>query len=335
MSEPFQFPEPPPPSPADAPPPETPVAPPPSSPPRVDLEQLRSDDLENLARLDANGLVAGEDETFEAYHRRLLERQRAFDDFEAELAEKRELVVFESVTVRAEDRIPDEIIAESAEVTEELYAFSVRSFPGFFLSKDVGLLWGGCLITDTELPLALFLIRGAFRHHHRFLIYGRRELIAHELCHSARQHLHDFYLEEFFAYQTSPSRLRRYLGNCFIRQRDALYFTIPALLLMAVEILRIALAMTIPVWPLWLLLLGATGYLLGRNQLARRQVARARQKLEQFGVRRPLAVLFRTTAAERKSIARMINNAAFTAWVEEQAATGVRWQVIRHRFLGS
>jgi hypothetical protein len=298
-----------------------------------ELENLQENDPAALARLDEAGLPAGAGEMFDAYKARLLNRQTVHARFEAELAERGELTVFESIKVRSSDRIPDEIIAEAAEITDRLYAFAVKSFPGFFLSKDVGLLWGGCLIGDTETPLSLFLIRSAFRTKKRFLIYDRRELLAHELCHSARQELHDFALEEYFAYQTSPSRLRRYIGNCFIRQRDALFFTIPALLVLAAQIVQIALWPGLPIWPFWLAAAVFPGWLLLRNHLSRRQIAVARKNLERFGVSRPPAVLFRTTSAEREAIAALKSPAEFTAFVAEKAKSEIRWQVIRYRFI--
>ncbi len=293
-------------------------------------------DLTLLTALDAAGLPAGPGETLENYRARLKERRRLLEQLDRDLEEHSEVTVFESVKVSAADRIPDDIIAEAAEVTEPLYGFSVRKFPGFFLSRDVGLLWGGCLISDTEMPLAIFFIRASFRKKRRFFIYNRRELLAHELCHSFRQELRDVALEEFFAYQTSPSRLRRYLGNCFIRQRDALFFTIPALLLMTVQVLQSFVWPHLPVWPFWLPALGYPCWLLLRNARSRGEYFRAYRKLEEFGVANPRAVLFRLTAGERRAIAAMRQQSELEAMAETAAAAGeVRWQVIRHRFFHS
>ena len=121
-----------------------------------------------LTALDAAGLPAGPGETLDTYRARLQERRRLLEQLDQDLEKHQEVTVFESVKVSAADRIPNEIIAEAAEITEPLYGFSVHQFPGFFLSRDVGLLWGGCLTSDTEMPLAIFFIRASFRKKHRF-----------------------------------------------------------------------------------------------------------------------------------------------------------------------
>ena len=98
--------------------------------------------LDRYCALDAAGFLPGEGETpaeFLARVEAILDAHRAF---ETELAEKGELVVFDGIRVRASDRIPAEIVDEAGEVTGRLYDFQVRHVPGFFLSRDVGLLWG-------------------------------------------------------------------------------------------------------------------------------------------------------------------------------------------------
>ncbi len=305
----------------------------PNFPEVPDLDTLKPDDWAALAALDAAGRPAGPGEDFTAYRNRLLARQQAEHELYAALEFEPTVELFGEVRVSAEDRIPREIVAEAAEITEPLYGFAVPDFPGFFLSHDVGALWGGCLISDTELPLAIFLIRENFREKERFFIYNRRELLAHELCHSARQELHDVMLEEFFAYQTSPSRLRRYLGNCFIRQRDALCFVIPSLLLLIMQLIQSFVWERLPVWPFWIAALGYPAWLLIRNAASRHGYFKACRRLAAFGVAHPAAVLFRVTAQERAEIGRLADPAAWAAYVK--ARTEIRWQVIRYRFLQS
>ena len=200
-----------------------------------EIQSLDADCPERLAALDDSGLFPGPRETAEEFRERLLYQQQAFAELDRELAERGEAEAFEGVVVRADCRIPDEIVEEAAECTRSLYGFSGRHVPGFFLSQGVGPLWGGCAIGDTESGLTVFLIRSSFRARRRWFVYDRRELLAHELCHAARQCLGDLPLEGYFAYQTSPSRLRRYLGNCFIREYDAIWFVIPALLLLLAD----------------------------------------------------------------------------------------------------
>ena len=52
-----------------------------------------------------------------------------------------------------------------------------------------------------------------------------------------------------------------------------------------------------------------------------------------MGVRRPEAVLFRSTAAEIAAIGALPDRAAFDAWVRRRAQEEFRWEIIRRRFL--
>ncbi len=293
-------------------------------------------ELSFLSGLDASGFPAGPGETLDEYLARLRERRGQLDRLDRDLREHETVTLFGTAVVSAADRIPDDVVAEAAAITEPLYGFSFREFPGFFLSRSIGWLWGGCMICDTDIPLSVFFIRASFRNRRRFFIYDRRELLAHELCHSFRQELRDTELEEFFAYQTSPSRLRRYLGNCFIRQRDALLFTIPALLLMITQTLQSFVWPRLPVWPFWAAALGYPLWLLLRNAAGRAEYFRAHGRLLDFGVRNPRAVLFRMTGDERRAVGTMKRRSELEAMADGAIAAGeVRWRVIRHRFLQS
>ena len=249
-------------------------------------------ELARGAELDGAGFLPRRGESAEQFFRRVETILGIHREFEAELAAAGEVGVY-GLQLRSQDRIPDEIIGEAEEVTDRLYSFRTRHVPGFFLSRDVGLLWGGCMICDPDHPLSVFLIRGAFRKRQRWLFYNRRELLAHELCHSMRQSLEEITLEEYFAYQTSPSRLRRYLGNCFIREYDAIWFVIPALLLLLAQVAQSFWLPGLPVWPFWPVALAYPAFLLIRNGISRRLVKRAAKKLAAFGVEKPSAVLFR------------------------------------------
>ena len=109
------------------------------------------------------------------------------------------------------------------------------------------------MLSDPDEYFSVMLLRNAFRKHRRFLNYTRDELLAHELCHSVRQSLMEITLEEYFAYRTSKSPIRRYLGNCFIRDIDALFFVLPMLMLPIVEILKAAEFFTSYglIWPMF------------------------------------------------------------------------------------
>ena len=288
-------------------------------------------ELARGVELDGAGFLPRRGESAEQFFRRVETILGIHREFEAELAAAGEVGVY-GLQLRSQDRIPDEIIGEAEEVTDRLYSFRTRHVPGFFLSRDVGLLWGGCMICDPDHPLSVFLIRGAFRKRQRWLFYNRRELLAHELCHSMRQSLEEITLEEYFAYQTSPSRLRRYLGNCFIREYDAIWFVIPALLLLA-QVAQSFWLPGLPVWPFWPVALAYPAFLLIRNGISRRLVKRAAKKLAAFGVEKPSAVLFRLDRGEIRRIGAMERPGEFEQYAAERKESDFRWAILYARFL--
>jgi hypothetical protein len=296
-----------------------------------DLELPESADPVILSQWDEAGYFPGPGEDLMAYRARLEAKKQCIEELDTKLAATGEATVFETLKVYEKERISPEILEEAAEVTSKLYGFAFKRFPGFFLSENVGLLWGGCLVTDTESPLGVFFIRASFRKKQRFFIYCRRELMAHELCHAARHELSDWEMDEFFAYQTSPSRLRRYLGNCFIRQLDAVFFMLPAILLLAAQVVQSFWLPRLTMWPFWIAALGYPAWLLIRNQYGRNRLFRAEKKLVSFGITEPRKVLFRCTAEERYRIAAMKSVEDLRRFAAEKAGE-LRWKVILHRF---
>ena len=289
-------------------------------------------ELARGVELDGAGFLPRRGESAEQFFRRVETILGIHREFEAELAAAGEVGVY-GLQLRSQDRIPDEIFGEEEEVTDRLFSFRTRVVPGFCLSRDVGLLWGGCMICDPDHPLSVFLIRGAFRKRQRWLFYNRRELLAHELCHSMRQSLEEITLEEYFAYQTSPSRLRRYLGNCFIREYDAIWFVIPALLLLLAQVAQSFWLPGLPVWPFWPVALAYPAFLLIRNGISRRLVKRAAKKLAAFGVEKPSVVLFRLDRGEIRRIGAMERPGEFEQYAAERKESDFRWAILCARFL--
>ncbi len=288
-------------------------------------------ELEHFAALDASGFLPGVEEAAADFEIRVAAIRGAHQKFEEELSEKDELKVFDEFLLRSDERIPAEIVEEAGEITSALFDFRITHVPGFFITRGVGLLWGGCMIGDTELPFSFFLIRGAFRDRVRWFLYRRSELLAHELCHSMRQSLHDVPLEEFFAYRTSPSPFRRYLGNCFIRDTDALFFIFPVFILLGAVLVQSFVLPSLPVWPFWILGLAYPAFLLYRNAKARGRVFGAMRKLRKFGVEKALSVLFRSTTPEIVELAKLKSKEELATWLK--AKQDLRWRVIKFRFL--
>ena len=283
--------------------------------------------LDRLLALDAQGFIPGENESVEEFLDRVVRTRKRLIEFDEALAAAEKVRVFDSFEVSAADRIAPELVGEAAEKTFDLYRFSIRYVPGFYLTEKVGWLWGGCMIADVENDFSLFLLRGAFRKKRKFLNYFREELLAHELCHAARTALNDSVLEEYFAYQTSPSKLRRYLGNCFISEKDAYLFLFPVLLLPVAEFVRFRFLAGFPSWIFWVIALVYPVYLLIRNGLSRFQVNRAGKNLLKAGIIPVKAVLFRMSYKEIKEFAtKKVTDIPDS--IAEKARYSPRWAVI-------
>jgi hypothetical protein len=301
---------------------------------RVYIENLSEDELSKLAYLDSLGFIVGVGETFEEYRKRLLAVFDNLQEFDQDIEKNDELELFEGVKVKKDKRIPVEIVDEASRITEKYYRFAINWVPGFFLSKNIGWLWGGCALSDTERTLTIFLIRSSFRNKRKWFIYDRRELLAHELCHAARGVINDERLEEFFAYQTAPSKIRRYMGNCFIYKHDAILFLVPTLILLAAQMLKtFNTSLAYPIWPFWILALIYPVFLLLRNGVARLYFFRACSKLLAFGFKDATAVLFRCDWLSVKKISTLASPEEFRRFVQKNSSSDLHWRIIQHRFI--
>jgi hypothetical protein len=301
-----------------------------------DGELLEVEDLDVLSVLDARGLLVGPGETLADYRSRLERLDAALQEIDADLAGAEGVHhLFPDFPLRRAERIPPEIMAEAGAETGREYGFVLDWAPGFFLSRSLGVLWGGCAISFPDNGLSVFLVRAAFARKARWLIYRRQELLAHELCHAARMPLEDRDHEEWFAYRLSPSRLRRYFGNCFQADMDAVFFLLPVLVLLLAQVVQtVGLLPRLPIWPFWILAGAYPLFLAVRNHLAHRRLAKAMRALVAAGVPRPAAVLFRCTGPEIREMANLADRPAgeLQKWLAARMKTELRWRVIRQRW---
>ncbi len=293
----------------------------------------RDPTVEKAAGLDAQGFLAAPGEDEAAYAARLKTEALKISRFKEQLQREKVLEPYEGLVVDSHSEIPPEILDEAAETTRQAYGFEIRWVPGFFPVKGLGLLWGGCSIGSWEDIPALFIIRRSFEKKKRFFIYSREELTSHELCHVARSPLEDMEYEEHFAYAISHSALRRYSGNCFKSEKDALFFLLPVFLLLAVQILRTFYRPDIPALPFWILIFVWPVWLLIVNAKARKRYFRAENALRPY-TDRPQAVLFRCVAAEINAFADAADDPeAVRKILEEKKNSDLRWKIIYHRFM--
>jgi len=289
--------------------------------------------VESAAELDSLGFLAAPGEDEPAYAARLKTEEEKIVRFRTLLQREKVLEPYQGLIVDSHSEIPSEILDEAAETTRNAYGFEIRWVPGFFPVKGLGLLWGGCSIGSYEDIPALFIIRRSFEKKRRFFIYSREELTSHELCHVARSPLNDMPYEEHFAYAISHSALRRYSGNCFKSEKDALFFLLPVFLLLAVQILRTFYRPDIPALPFWILAFVWPVWLLIANAKTRKRYFRAESALRPY-TDRPQAVLFRCVSDEINAFADAADDPdAVRKMLEDKKNSDLRWKIIYHRFM--
>ena len=284
--------------------------------------------------LDSHGLLAAPGETLESYAERIDELFLTRARFDASaVAGPDGTAALEAeigFKVGAVDPMDPQMLAEAAERTGRLFGFRADWVPAFFPSRGLGLLWGGCtVITDSGFPV--FFLRRSFRAKPKWFIYRRDELLAHELCHAVRGCLQDEAYEEHFAYMTSSSAFRRWTGNCFRREWDAIAFLIPVVLLLAVQIVVYSGLLNLPMWPFWIAAFAFPAVLIARNIPERRTYFTARRKLEAAGFANPDAALFRMTAPEIRTLAGTPDDQLET-FLTAKSDAELRWQIILRRF---
>lgn len=295
------------------------------------IDAAERGDTAALVQLDAAGLFPGADESLTDYAQRLRCLRRNFSRMDEELRQAGVFTV-EGVTVRADARIPDALFAEALEDTERLYAFRIDWVPGFFINPRFSLLFGGCAFYFYPDFFALFIVRRVFARRSHWLIYSRRELLAHELCHVARIALGSRRYEEMFAYQTATSPFRRLAGSIFRSQAEAFWFLGSTLGLLAAQMLQTVALPWWPVWPFWGAVVGVVLWLVLHLTRLGRLRDRALEHAEWLAPGRGRSLLFRCSDDEVDAIAGLPSREAALAWFEACCQAQPRWRVIRERF---
>lgn len=97
------------------------------------------------------------------------------------------------------------------DITERLFCFRFETAP-IFISQSSLPPWQGAALWIYNKDINPFpVIQLGTRHSNR-----QTEFLAHELVHAARFAFKEPFFEEILAYQTSPSRLYRFLGPLFL-----------------------------------------------------------------------------------------------------------------------
>ena len=299
------------------------------------IADLTEKDLDTLIVLDQQGLLLGVTEDISTYKTRLLNIESETRVLDVELETKGQIKLFSKIYAQKNNLIPSNIMTESSKDTNAAYNFSINWAPGFFLSKGLGLLTGGCSATS-KTGFTFFLIKTAFKNKKKWLWYDRNELLTHELCHTARVPIKDNHFEEFFAYKLSLSRFRRFFGNCFQTQLDAILLLAPIFLLLLMQIINSFFFCNIPMFIFWIIAFIYPLFLVLRNQYYRNHYFKAKKSLTNaFDKKIPFdSILFRCNSREIIQIGKLKNAPTkLKEWINEKATSKLRWKIINKRFI--
>ncbi len=292
--------------------------------------------LDKACLLDEAGILprAGEKpEEFFARGERVLNVSRGLLE---RLKRGEKVRLFDEFEVDKSRLIEPETVKGGMDLTSELYGFRIDYINGFYLSRELGVLFGGCLAwdgEDEEADLAVFLLRDVFRKKPRWLFYRRDELSAHELCHGARRFLHEHKYEEYFAYRTAKGfGVRKLLGGGFSGVLDSLIFLLPSLLLVAAEAVNSFTPVTMPMRFFWALAVAGPLFIVCKSLKLGFAVRRAAARLAEFGgALKPYAVLFRLNAEEIEELAGLKTRQEWDKFEADHAGE-LRWMIIKKRF---
>lgn len=292
-----------------------------------------NEQINALCQLDEAGLLLAPGENISDYVKRLTLERNNIDKLDQLLAENGEAEPLIGLKLSENARIPAEIMEEGFMETQKHYGFAANWVPGFFPVSGLGALWGGCSISSTEDTPTLFLIRNSFKNKEKYFIYSRKELISHELCHAVRVPIGDMRYEEHFAYALSHSALRRYTGNCFKSEKDAIFFLLPIFFLLLIQIMRISYTPDLPAWPFWILAFVWPIFLIFINMRERKLYFKAEKALKENGIKNPSAILFRCQTSEIEGFARCGSKEEIRNVLMEKEKEDLRWKVITNRFI--
>lgn len=300
------------------------------------LEKAAGSDLETLVFFDEHGLFLGPEETPAAFAARLRTLRQNLEEFHQELDGKGYIDFFGARLVK-KDAIPKRTFDLVQTETRQLYRFAIDWVPGFYTNYRMGLLFAGCAYYSFDDFFAVFIIRQAFQKREKWFLYGRSELMSHELCHIAHIAHDSRKFEEVFAYQTSPSFFRRAVGGLLRSTTDTYLLLGSVLLLLAAQVTNVTVRpmerwQDFPMPQLFGLCGVVLLFIIGRYLLCLRQFRRARARLaECFGEDVASAVLFRCSDTEIVKLSQL-SSASGRSWVEDLVSRELRWKIIQHRF---
>lgn len=230
-----------------------------------------------------------------------------------------------------------EILEEVFPITKKWYDIAPNWISISFSNYRLGPWHGGCAwiiqLTD-DTPTAAFLqLRRSFKKSQRVLgLYQRQELIAHELAHVGRMMFDEPKFEEFFAYQTSPSRFRRWFGPIVKSSFESILFLLTLLVLLFVDFSLIVTGYTNAyqvAMLLKLIPLGLISFALIRLTWKHHQFSKCQNKLKEIVTHKHdvIKLMFRLKDNEIIDFGKM-DKKDILKYVQDQKVKSLRWRLL-------
>ncbi|MEM1283033.1 MAG: hypothetical protein AAGG81_05715 [Chlamydiota bacterium] len=223
-----------------------------------------------------------------------------------------------------------------------LYGIFPNWVPIIYDNHKLSFWHGGCawiFQSDEESPLSAVLqLRSSLSH--RGSVYGfinKQEIIAHEICHVGRMAFEEPIFEEFFAYATSTSRFRRWLGPIVKNSIESGIFVLLLLMIFFIDLFFLFLgseqALQQMMWlkavPFALLIFG-----LFRLNKRHQQLKRCLSHLEELcdSPSAASSIAFRLTDQEIITFGKW-STEEIRDYIDQQKEISLRWRMIYSVYL--
>lgn len=289
--------------------------------------------IHDLLRYNKLGLIPGPNETEEDFYKRAkhcLELHHLVS------------ILDDQETYHIEKSKSEDIIKESSILTEMLYDIVPTWTPIFFSNKKLAPWHGGCAwifqIDDTSPMSAFFQLRKAFASTTKYLgLYERNELIAHEAAHVGRMMFQEPKFEEVLAYQSSPSKLRRFLGPIVETTKESVFFVIMLMIIFSLDFFFVFYGYEeLYLSVMWLKAIPILMIVYGLFRLAKRhqQFAKCKKTLQSiFNDKKKVnAVIYRLVDSEIIDFGAMSANDVLL-YAKNQKS--LRWEIINSAYFSS
>lgn len=253
------------------------------------------------------------------------------EDEEAFLARIQKLDhFFSSPPTNVDDFLTDIDWEGARRITQRLYGFAPDWIVAHYSNENLPFYQGGAawLFEEKGIKIPLIQLKKRFERGSLYKIYRKEEVLAHEAVHAVRMGFESPKFEEIFAYKTSPSFFRKWLGPIFQTSWESILF----LLLLAIPLsAQIAFYFVQPFKGWWILFLIPWFYLflLGiRLGLLHLQLHRCLKNLKRLVGNQALPFAFRLTDEEILAFAKIDS---IEDYIKEQHS--LRWRMLKARFL--